>query len=220
MAFEESDEAEDEVATASLLLNCAGVQRNIFPKTYHTRVSRGFIAYLIFLTVFLLGYTVFVYYNPVGNDDGTESGIGIPLWYLLVFDVSYLALLFGFIFSQVPRKVVRENGQILIVFCCRTRVVPIESLVEIRIVRRRRNRCSRKECKLCLYPWKCFWGYPTNFDRNIIVVTDTTCNNYFFCLKEMEEFMADNWPEPDTVDDHSASIEETKPQVLGSCDAI
>ena len=29
--------------------------------------------------------------------------------------------------------------------------------------------------RLCLYPSKCFWGYPTNFERNIIVVTDSCC---------------------------------------------
>lgn len=31
------------------------------------------------------------------------------------------------------------------------------------------------EIRLCLYPSKCFWGYPTNFERNIIVVTDSCC---------------------------------------------
>lgn len=31
------------------------------------------------------------------------------------------------------------------------------------------------ELRLCLYPSKCFWGYPTNFERNIIVVTDSCC---------------------------------------------
>ncbi|CAK9111687.1 unnamed protein product [Durusdinium trenchii] len=120
---------------------------------------------------------------------------GISFENLLLFDVAYCFICIFIILMQVPRKIIRENDKLLIVFCCRTRVVPIESLVEIRIIRRRT--CCDRQSRMCLYPSKCFWGYPTNFERNIIVVTDSTCNNYFFCVHEMEDFMADNWPAND-----------------------
>ncbi|CAJ1367336.1 unnamed protein product [Effrenium voratum] len=198
---------EDDVATASLLLNCAGVQRQVFPKTYNIRLSRGFAAYLVFLTFFVFSYTIVLYYTP---ERGPESG-GISFEQLLLFDVAYSCITLFIILLQVPRRVVRENDKLLIMFCCRTRSVLIESLIEIRVVRRQRC-CQRR--RGWLYPGKCFWGYPTNFERNIIVVSDSRCNNYFFCVHEMEDFMLDNWPAPDLPDGRGSK--DPEPNVFGS----
>lgn len=206
-----ADGTEDDVATAALLLNCAGVQRHLFPKTYHIVVSKGFIAYLLFLTVFVFAYTIILYYAP----EQGSADLGVSFEHLLLFDLVYCSICIFIILMQVPRKIVRENDKLLIVFCCRTRVVPIESLIEIRIIRRRK--CCDRQGRLCLYPSKCFWGYPTNFERNIIVVTDSCCNNYFFCVHEMEEFMADNWPAPNDLEDATDQKRKVPdPAVLGS----
>eukprot|EP00933_Yihiella_yeosuensis_P073864 TRINITY_DN82644_c0_g1_i1.p1 TRINITY_DN82644_c0_g1~~TRINITY_DN82644_c0_g1_i1.p1 ORF type:complete len:217 (+),score=20.62 TRINITY_DN82644_c0_g1_i1:43-693(+) len=189
------DDEQDDIATAALLLNCAGVKKQIFPKTYNIRLSWGFCAYLVIITCFVFCYTFFAYWISGQESDQSEH---LSLEFLLIFDACYLCVLFSLIFLQVPIKVIRENNRLLIVFCCRRREVPIESLIEIRIVKRRRK-CCRGRNMCGLYPKKCFWGYPTNFDKNIIVVTDTTCNNYFLSLHEMEEFLADNWPEPESL---------------------
>uniref|UniRef100_A0A7S0AXA0 Uncharacterized protein n=1 Tax=Pyrodinium bahamense TaxID=73915 RepID=A0A7S0AXA0_9DINO len=177
-----ADEDSDDVATAALLLNASGVLREVFPKTYHTRVTKGFALYLLSLTVFIFGYTIFA-------SLWTESRVRLQI---IGFDVAYTAFLFAFIFCQVPLRVVRENHCLLMIYCCGTRAIPIESIIEVRAVRRRTDCRGSFRLK---YPTKCFWGYPTNLERNIIVVTDTHCNNYFFCLKEMDEFIADNWPD-------------------------
>mmetsp|Transcript_86788 Transcript_86788/g.230604 ORF Transcript_86788/g.230604 Transcript_86788/m.230604 type:complete len:206 (-) Transcript_86788:1-618(-) len=171
----------DDIATAALLLNASGVHRQVFPKTYHTRVTNGFALYLFLLSVFLFGYTIVVC-----------AMYETPWEWFILFDVTYMSMVFAFIFCQVPRRVVRENDRIMMVYCCRTRIIPIESVVEVRVVRRRRDCRGSFRCQ---YPTKCFWGYPTNLDRSIIVVTDTRCNNFFFSIKEMDEFIADNWPE-------------------------
>ncbi|CAE7301016.1 unnamed protein product [Symbiodinium pilosum] len=120
---------EDDVATASLLLNSAGIAKHLFPKTYHVKLSKGFIAYLIFLTVFIFAYTLVIYYAPQRHSEQ----IGVAFEHLLIFDVAYCGAILFLILMQVPRRVVRENESLLIVFCCRTRVVRIESLVEIRL---------------------------------------------------------------------------------------
>merc|ERR1712151_1127169 len=121
--------------------------------------------------------------------------MGSPLVFL--FDLCYMLLIIGFIFWQVPKKVIRENDRIKLVFCCRTRVVPIDNVIEIRIVRRAKvgRRCCPKRTLCSVYPWKCFWGYPTNFSKGVIIVTNSHCNNYTFCLHEMDAFIAENWPE-------------------------
>mmetsp|Transcript_63790 Transcript_63790/g.149540 ORF Transcript_63790/g.149540 Transcript_63790/m.149540 type:complete len:211 (-) Transcript_63790:188-820(-) len=202
---------EDDVATAALLLNSAGIQKNLFPKTYHIKLSKGFVAYLIFLTVFVFAYTLVIYYAP--QSDSEQRGVAFE--HLLFFDVAYCGAILFFILMQVPRRVVRDNDSLKIVFCCRTRLAPIESLVEIRIVRRRR--CCDKQGRLCIYPGKCFWGYPTSFDQNVIVVTDSCCNNYFFCLHDMEEFVLDNWPalEEEGEADEPVKV-QVEPAMIGS----
>mmetsp|Transcript_116422 Transcript_116422/g.340580 ORF Transcript_116422/g.340580 Transcript_116422/m.340580 type:complete len:208 (+) Transcript_116422:176-799(+) len=175
-------EDEDDIATAALLRNASGVHRQLFPKTYHTRVTKGFALYLLFLTLFLFGYPFCV-----------SQATGTPMaWPIIVVNIAYLGFIFAFIFCQVPLRVVREDERILMVYCCGTSAIPIESVVEVRVVRRRRDCRGSFRCQ---YRTKCFWGYPTNLDRNIIIVTTSRCNNYFFCLKELEEFVADNWPE-------------------------
>eukprot|EP00435_Cladocopium_sp_Y103_P073518 s35_g44.t1 len=171
-----ADGTEDDVATAALLLNCAGVQRHLFPKTYHIVVSKGFIAYLLFLTVFV--------FLPCKLQIAWKFAVVLHL-HLHHSDAS----------AAQDSEGKRQVAHRLLL----TRVVPIESLIEIRIIRRRK--CCDRQGRLCLYPSKCFWGYPTNFERNIIVVTDSCCNNYFFCVHEMEEFMADNWPAPNDLED-------------------
>merc|ERR1711871_7765 len=86
--------------------------------------------------------------------------------------------------------------------------------IEVRIVRRRRGKnilkCNEGLC--CRYPSKCFWGYPTNFEKNIIVVTNTSCNNYFFSLHDMDDFIADNSP--------STEMAPTQPQIMGNVDVL
>eukprot|EP00439_Symbiodinium_sp_Y106_P033169 s4499_g3.t5 len=136
---------------------------------------------------------------------------GVAFEHLLFFDVAYCGAILFFILMQVPRRVVRDNDSLKIV----TRLVPIESLVEIRIVRRRR--CCDKQGRLCIYPGKCFWGYPTSFDQNVIVVTDSCCNNYFFCLHDMEEFVLDNWPalEEEGEADEPVKV-QVEPAMIGS----
>lgn len=193
---------EEAVITASLLRNSAGALRDAFPKTYHVRVTWGFYIYLACLTIGLFAYSG-LYYLP-----GTVSVD--PMIFL--FDAVYILCIMLMIFMQVPRRVIRERERLLIVFCCRTRQVPIDSIVEIRVTgERAQTGCSRRGM-CCRYPLKCFWGYPTNFTSNIVVVTDTCCNNYAFSLHEMAEFMADNWPdEPET------GVEMVPPpQVMGT----
>lgn len=192
----------DSIASASLLLNASGVHRQVFPKTYHTRITKGFAMYIVLLTCFLFGYTLSV-----------SAAFDTPVrWEVIGFDFAYLACLLAFIFCQVPKRVVRENDRILMIFCCGTRAIPIESIKEVRAVRRRRD-CRRSFRHQ--YPTKCFWGYPTNLDRNIIIVTDTHCNNYFFSLKEMDEFIADNWPDAQGSE-ASAELRPLEPAVLGN----
>lgn len=208
MSSATEDEA-DEVATSSLLANAAGVRRQAFPKTYTVRLTWGFYGYLVIVTVMIFGYTAAVAWYSGGVFTLAEFG------FVVLFDTAYVAFILSFIFCQVPRTVIRENDRLVFAFCCRKRSVPISSIVEIRIVKRRKfKRGDCFQCHrglLCKYPTKCFWGYPTNFDRNIIVVSDTSCNNYLFSLIEMEDFVADNWPERD--DD---TVLAPEPEVLGN----
>mmetsp|Transcript_99105 Transcript_99105/g.296144 ORF Transcript_99105/g.296144 Transcript_99105/m.296144 type:complete len:212 (+) Transcript_99105:123-758(+) len=196
------DEDLEKSATAALLLNASGVHRHLFPKTYHTRLTRGFGLHLLSLAVFLFGYTaIFTHMN----------GLSLPPE-LVAFACVYLLFLFAFIFCQVPLRVVRENDRILMVFCCRTRAIPIESVLEVRVVR------MRKPCHGSFrshYPSKCFWGYPTNMERNVIIVTTTHCNNYYFCPKEMDEFITDNWPDAQGGNSQSSELRSLMPAVVG-----
>ena len=81
---------EDTIATASLLLDSSGVHRQIFPKTYHTRVTYGFAAYLIFLTVLLFGYTTYMYFYVEGQ---------MTEW-IFLFDAVYMGFVFTLIFFK------------------------------------------------------------------------------------------------------------------------
>eukprot|EP00928_Gymnodinium_smaydae_P011377 TRINITY_DN14205_c1_g1_i1.p1 TRINITY_DN14205_c1_g1~~TRINITY_DN14205_c1_g1_i1.p1 ORF type:complete len:257 (-),score=34.53 TRINITY_DN14205_c1_g1_i1:31-687(-) len=186
------ESGDDEVASASLLLNSSGVRRQIFPKSYRIKLTWGFYLYLFALTAFVFSYTAVLY----ALGDGTVS----PL--VFVFDAVYMIFLIAFIFWQVPRTVIRENDRILVRFCCRTRAVPLDTVLEIRILHARKCTSAKDCCKglLCRYPTKFFWGYPTNFDRNVLLVTSTSCNNYIFSLHEMDEFVRDNWPEQEAAD--------------------
>jgi len=232
-------EAEDEVLTAGLLRHSAGLERQAFPKTYHVRVTYGFFVYLFGLTAFIFGYTGFMHYYHESQGRSFQKG-------MYVFVTLYLAFIFSIIAWQVPRRVVREDDKILVHFFCRTRVVPIDSILEVRIARRRRLRSGaaggggsgrrRLTCLCCRYPKKCIWGYPTNLDMNVVLVTKSCCNNYCFSLHEMDEFVADNAPvatkevvvEPDDGEEVEAGnvqlelspeqggAEEPQPSVIGA----
>lgn len=205
---------EDEVLTAGLLRYSAGLERQVFPKTYNVRITWGFFMYLFGLTAFIFGYTGFMHYYHESQGRAFQKGT-----YAFVF--FYLVFIFSIIFLQVPRRVVREDDKILIHFLCRTRVVPIDSIEFVRIARRRRVRSGngqggrRIRCICCQYPKKCIWGYPTNLDRNVVLVTTSCCNNYCFSLHEMDEFVADNAPavakevvvEPDEVEANDVQLE-------------
>lgn len=200
MAAEAGLDNEDCVFTASLLRNAAGVGKNLFPKTYKVKITAAFYFYVFVLTLFVIGASIYEQFEVYGKF--------MPS--IFVIDVAYILFMVGMIFWFVPRLVIRENERLVLVFWCRKWSVPIDSIIEIRIVRRRRGknimRCKEGLC--CRYPTKCFWGYPTNFDKNIIVVTNTSCNNYFFSLHDMEDFIADNSPTNEMV--------PPTPQIMGN----
>eukprot|EP00746_Dinoflagellata_sp_MGD_P004362 gnl/MRDRNA2_/MRDRNA2_108397_c0_seq1.p1 gnl/MRDRNA2_/MRDRNA2_108397_c0~~gnl/MRDRNA2_/MRDRNA2_108397_c0_seq1.p1 ORF type:complete len:217 (+),score=19.51 gnl/MRDRNA2_/MRDRNA2_108397_c0_seq1:139-789(+) len=193
-------EDEDCVFTAPLLRNAAGVIQNIFPKTYRVKITTGFYLYVLVLTLMVIGASLYEQFDVYGKF----------VWDIFVFDVAYILFIVGMIFWFVPRLVIRENERLILVFWCRKWNVPLDSIIEVRIVRRRKgkNIMKCKEGLCCRYPTKCFWGYPTNFDKNIVVVTDTTCNNYFFSLYDMEDFIADNSP--------CVEMAPPQPQIMGS----
>jgi hypothetical protein len=176
------NEEEDLCMSSALLLDAPGVHKKTFPKSYKVKLTAGFYGFLTLLSVFLFGATAVAY-----------SRGEVPL-VTFNLDLFVLLVLFGGIVTLVPRRVVRENTDLLVAFCFRTVRVPIESIDEVRIIRGK-SLVTWSVPPLLSYGFKCFWGYPTDLGRSVIVVTDTAFSNFYFSLEDLDEFVADNCPQ-------------------------
>eukprot|EP00929_Paragymnodinium_shiwhaense_P039446 TRINITY_DN20701_c0_g1_i1.p1 TRINITY_DN20701_c0_g1~~TRINITY_DN20701_c0_g1_i1.p1 ORF type:complete len:221 (+),score=35.42 TRINITY_DN20701_c0_g1_i1:93-755(+) len=169
--------------SADCLQRSEGLDDQRFPKAYPVKISKGFLAYVAALAIFVLYSTLI---HPVIFFGGLHPQ-------LLALDVVYFAAIFGYIFFSMPTAVVREVDAIVIHFRFRKRVIPLKDIREIRIVHAMDFKAQTLGCKVC----KIVWGFPTRLDKTVFVMTHSCCNNYQLGLADMEDFLKDNRPKKD-----------------------
>ena len=151
------------VLSSSDLTLSSGIRNHVFPKTYKVKYTTLFLIQWVGILGLLAILIVHRIFELVYSIAATQStGAVLNLFWLILID---LVILPTVLLRQFPRRVIREEDSLSLVFWTRTKRIPIGDVKTVCILR---SDNWWEMARFCMRMDKFYWGQATDLMQCVI----------------------------------------------------